>query len=138
MSMNVSKERTPHFTLEKMTEELVTDIAKEWALKIVPNKNPRYNMSTHQFRRVYGEVKSLERKTRSNPDEFKTKYWPQFCMIKAKLTFQKSRKNTNIDDSFVILFDNAIDKISGDPEKFFKFCTFLEAIYGFAAEKMKK
>lgn len=123
------------FSLEKTTADLFDKDAKEQADEII---NAKDKMSMHQFRRFYGEVKNLERKTRANPGKFQEKYWPQFVMLKSKIKYQRSRKDTKVPEEFYNLFEEAIKQINGDKEKFYRFCLFLEAVLGFAAEKLRK
>lgn len=122
------------FSLDKETAELFTETAEKYANSIV---NAKEKMSMHQFRRFYAEVKSLERKTRTNESAFKDKYWPQFGMLKAKIKYQRSRKEGKVPVEFYNLFDKAIEQIKGDVKKFYTFCRFLEAILGFAAENLR-
>lgn len=97
------------------------------------------NLSTHQVRKFYDEVKQY--KTRLDKgDDFK-KIFPLILMLKskAKYAFSKEKDNKKKDGLklFYEFICQNIEKIKEEDakdkkEKFDAFCLFFEAVYGFA------
>jgi len=127
----------PNFKLDLKPKPALYDrTAKEIAQKLVKidQKKP-IGVSRHQLRRIFDEVKSINRKYSSlNNENWVEEALPLVKMIKAKTAYQVARikKNKkNLEEFYDNLNDfikKSIDQIS-EKKVFEIFTSFFEAIY---------
>lgn len=103
------------------------------------------NLSTSQLRKYYGEIKSLENRLINLSEGKKDKMqeiWkdihPMFIMVKAKISYDKARKDAGVTDGFKTYMENCINSVK-DHEDFGAFTKYFEACVGyFYWEQAKK
>ncbi|MGC8764835.1 MAG: type III-A CRISPR-associated protein Csm2 [Brevinematia bacterium] len=127
----------------EINPKLFDDIAKEIASNLVKrekyqDKNGKQKekvigVSRNQFRKIYQDVKQLERSFKKNKNF--NSIFPSLKMIKPKTAYLVAKikdndKNKKYYDNFLNFITTTIDKIN-PPRDFEVFCLFLEAVYAY-------
>lgn len=90
------------------------------------------SFTTSQFRNVYGEIKRIQLK---GYDEYKT----EFLLIKPKLAYASTRKNTAGAKEFEAVISKAHGEVlsdkKGELKRFENFCDLVEAILAYHKAK---
>ena len=112
----------------KKAEEIADIIKKDGQI----SKN---QLSKHQLRKFYGDVKDIQRILLTKQDserekQWKTKLLPRYSMIKAK-AYYNTGTSSKIPISFLQFLVNGIDKVGSNLDRFQIFCLFFEAVVGY-------
>jgi CRISPR type III-A-associated protein Csm2 len=120
------------------TRGLLGEPAEKLAKKISDR-----NLSKHQLRRFYSEVKSIEQQLKAHSD-IKSAWaaaYPRIKLIKAKAIYNNNRKQHPLPAGFTSFLKQSVDKIPADFENgtknFQTFCQLFEAVVGYASEHIR-
>ena len=120
-------------------EDLVDVQAVQWAEYITGKE--RRQLSTHQLRRFYSEVKNIDRLRKNAPDKWADSFYPRVKLIVAKAVYNTKRQSNKISEQFREFLESGIKPITSDPETgpkvFEKFCLLFEAVVGYATQYTK-
>ena len=79
-------------------EDLVDVQAVQWAEYITGKE--RRQLSTHQLRRFYSEVKNIDRLRKNAPDKWADSFYPRVKLIVAKAVYNTKRQSNKISEQF--------------------------------------
>ncbi len=114
-------------------EEMVTNIAEDWANKFVGNNPRKPLLKSSQLRKFYNEVRALaERVELEGFDKIK----PLIKMLKVKVNYQKGRDL--VPKEFVDFITECVDRVNDKEDFIDGFVRHFEAVVGYYYGKAKK
>jgi len=101
-------------------------------------------LTTHQLRRFYNEVKSIERTLDASSD--RSAAWVNACrrikLLKAKAVYNASRKQNKLPSEFKEFISICVDRIPAEQKQgektFSDFSQFFEAIVGYSSQYVRE